>query len=51
MPNRETEIIKSISKNDKNIEKNKSPFKDGKNMNGPISEFKQLLDNAYERLT
>lgn len=51
MPNKETEIIKSITKNDKNIEKNKSPFKDGKNMNGPISEFKQLLENAYERLT
>lgn len=49
MPNRETEIINGIY--DKDIEKNKSPFKDGKNVNGPIAEFKELLENAYDRLT
>ena len=51
IPNRETDILRGIYNNNNDIEKNKSPFKDGKNINGPISEFKKLLENAFERLT
>ena len=50
LPDRETEIIRGIYKDEDLIKLNKSPYKSGKNRGGAISQCQEILNNAYERL-
>lgn len=50
LPDRETEIIRGIYKDESLINLNKSPYKKGKTVEGPIAQCKEILNNAYERL-
>ena len=50
LPDRETEIIRGIYKEENLIKLNKSPYKSGKNRGGAISQCQEILNNAYERL-
>lgn len=50
LPDKETDILRGIYKDEKLINKNKSPYKKGKTVEGPIAQCKEILNNAYERL-
>lgn len=50
LPDKETDILRGIYKDEKLINKNKSPYKSGKNVEGPIAQCQEILNNAYERL-
>lgn len=50
LPDRETDIIKGIYKDENIISKNKGLYKSGKKVESPINKCKEILNNAYERL-
>ena len=50
LPDKETDIIRGIYEDNEILDNNKGLYKSGKNVKNPISEFQDLLENAYERL-